>query len=164
VAACLSLDLANLRHLASRRCERLRRPAPKRIEYDACITRPAPRSCSLLFTAALASVLTGNQRMSVEATVAETAIASGWTLVSVSARTNHVQVLISAQREPERVMSPLKSGCTRRMRETGLINPSVRPWTEHGSTRYLWKQADVDRAALYVLEAQDGERFDTDED
>ncbi len=99
-----------------------------------------------------------------EATIAQTAEVSGWELIAVSARTNHVHVVVAAQRMPESVMNSLKSWCTRRMREAGLIDPTLRPWAEHGSTRYLWKQRDVDQAASYVIEAQDGERFEMDDE
>ena len=60
-------------------------------------------------------------------------------------------------------MNSLKSWATRRLREAGLLNGETRPWGRHGSTHYLWTVKEVQRATLYVLEAQDGERFDRDE-
>ena len=60
-------------------------------------------------------------------------------------------------------MNSLKPWTTRRLREVGLIADDAGPWARHGSTRYLWKQEHVDSAASYILEAQDGERFDVRE-
>jgi hypothetical protein len=46
---------------------------------------------------------------------------------------------------------------TRALRRTGLMNVSVKPWARHGSTIYLWKERDVEKAVEYVLLGQDGE-------
>ncbi len=53
-------------------------------------------------------------------------------------------------------MTTLKSWATRRLREAGLVGDAIRPWSEHGSTRYLWEDRDVEGACWYVLNAQDG--------
>jgi hypothetical protein len=35
--------------------------------------------------------------------------------------------------------------------------PDVKPWSRHGSTRYLWKPHHVDRAIDYVIKGQEGD-------
>jgi len=75
-------------------------------------------------------------------------------LHALNARTNHVHVVVSADRSPERVMNALKSWSTRRMVETGCLPSGIKPWTRHGSTRYLWKDSDLRDACRYVLEGQ----------
>ena len=51
---------------------------------------------------------------------------------------------------PERAMSECKAWSTRRLREAGLVGSDERVWTRHGSTRYLWDRASLDRAIAYV--------------
>jgi hypothetical protein len=46
---------------------------------------------------------------------------------------------------------------TRALREVGLLHASVKPWARHGSTIYLWKEQDVEKAVEYVLLGQDHE-------
>ena len=41
--------------------------------------------------------------------------------------------------------------------EAGLVSERVRPWARHGSTIYLGKERDVEKAVEYVLLGQDGE-------
>ncbi len=79
-----------------------------------------------------------------------------WTLHAVSARTNHVHVVVTAPgAEPERVLSQFKTWCTRRLREAGLFGSGDRVWTTHGSTRYLWNEHSALAAVDYVLERQE---------
>ena len=60
-------------------------------------------------------------------------------------------------REPEPILDSFKSYATRALRRTGLLNANVKPWARHGSTIYLWKERDVEKAVEYVLLGQDGE-------
>ncbi|MFW6124563.1 MAG: transposase [Pirellulales bacterium] len=79
----------------------------------------------------------------------------GWTLHTLSVRTNHVHVVVSGtDASPERVMVQLKAWSTRRLRAAGLLSPDARLWTKHGSTRYLWNEPSVAGAIRYVTEMQ----------
>lgn len=78
----------------------------------------------------------------------------GWFLTAVHVRTNHVHAVTAAAASPERIMSDFKSWSTRRLREAGLVGADTRVWSRHGSTRYLWDEASVERAAHYVVEGQ----------
>lgn len=94
-------------------------------------------------------------RAVVEATIAEVSAHRGWALHACQARSNHVHVVVSAARPPERVMTDLKAWCSRRLAETGITSRGDRLWSHHGSTVYLWDEEQVARACHYVLEAQD---------
>jgi len=59
---------------------------------------------------------------------------------------------------PEKIMTDLKAWSTRRLREAGVVSADRRVWTKHGSTRYLFEQSSVERAADYVVRMQDMKR------
>lgn len=90
----------------------------------------------------------------VAGTLTEVAAFKQWPLHGLNVRSNHVHLAISSPESPERVMNTLKAWATRRLREAGLVGPSQRVWTRHGSTRRLWKESDVLDALLYVIEGQ----------
>jgi REP element-mobilizing transposase RayT len=79
----------------------------------------------------------------------------GWGLLAVNARSNHVHLVVSGPGTPELMMNTLKVWSTRALHFDGLLAPGVSPWSRHGSTRYLWKERDVESACTYVVEAQD---------
>ena len=81
-----------------------------------------------------------------------------WALHALNVRTNHVHLVVSSDEGPERVMNTLKSWATRRLTEAGQWAGGSRPWSRHGSTRYLWKPEQVENACRYVTEAQDEPR------
>jgi REP element-mobilizing transposase RayT len=95
------------------------------------------------------------QRACVEATVRRVCQHRSWTLAALNVRTNHVHLVVSAAESPERMMNTLKSWATRDLRAARLMAEEVRPWLQHGSTRYLWNDAQLETACIYVLEAQD---------
>ena len=51
-------------------------------------------------------------------------------------------------------MNDFKAWSTRRLRDAGLLTRDTRVWTRHGSTPYLWSEADVEQASLYVVQGQ----------
>ena len=55
---------------------------------------------------------------------------------------------------PEKAMTDFKAWCTRRLREAGLLGARQHVWSEHGSTIYLWREAEVDHAVDYVRDGQ----------
>ena len=70
-----------------------------------------------------------------------------WILLAAHVRTTHVHVVITADCEPEKVLTTLKAYSTRSL-------GAARPWARHGSTRYLWTAGDVNSAVDYVLHRQ----------
>ena len=66
--------------------------------------------------------------------------------------------------KPEAVLNAFKSYSTRELRKEKLIGMVQKPWARHGSTIYLWKEADVAKAIEYVLFGQGDELFSLDDD
>lgn len=85
-----------------------------------------------------------------------------WRLHARNARSNHVHLVITADRTPEEVMNQLKAWCSRRLSDdAGLaacrraVKAGRRKWfTEHGSTKWINDEAYFANAVRYVLEGQ----------
>ena len=100
-------------------------------------------------------VLDVAQRRRVYETIAAHCDIRSWELHAHNVRTNHVHVVVSCgEVAPEKVMGEFKSWCTRRLRESGLVSPQQRMWTQHGSTKYLWKESQLQAAIGYITECQ----------
>jgi len=93
-------------------------------------------------------------RHACEAAIRERCRFMGWGLIALNIRTNHVHVVVTANESPEKVMTSFKARCTTAMRRTGLVGPEARVWTRHGSTRRLVTPYAIERATVYVTEAQ----------
>ncbi len=78
----------------------------------------------------------------------------GWSLLAAHVRSSHVHVIVEAQVRPERVMNEFKSYASRELNRLGRDGPARRRWARHGSTRWLWKDKDVERAIRYVVAEQ----------
>lgn len=109
--------------------------------------------------------LDARQRPVVEEAIREVCAFRRYALRAINVRTNHVHAVVSAACKPEPVMKTFKSYATRGLRDAGLLTADVKPWVRHGSTRYLWKERDVERALEYVLYGQgdDLESWDDEE-
>jgi REP element-mobilizing transposase RayT len=77
-----------------------------------------------------------------------------WLLHTINVRSNHVHVVVSCAVSPRLAMDQLKGWGTRRLREAGLFGPTDPVWTVKGSKRYLWDEAALRNAILYVAEGQ----------
>jgi REP element-mobilizing transposase RayT len=93
-------------------------------------------------------------RRIVEASFKATCTFQGWKLLAVHCRTNHVHAVVVVHDTPSRVMHDLKWRATRALRDGHVVAGSRPVWARHGSTRYLWTEADVSAAIAYTLEAQ----------
>lgn len=92
--------------------------------------------------------------------ISETIIAHcrhrAWELLAVNARSNHIHVVVRfAGVDPEIMMGQFKAWASRRLREAGKIGLDDKVWTRHGSTRYIWKEEEIDGAVQYVTDGQD---------
>jgi REP element-mobilizing transposase RayT len=76
----------------------------------------------------------------------------GWRLWAVHVRSNHVHTVVTADREPGRLMSDLKARASREL--AGLDERDRRRWTRHGSTKHLFEWAQVEEKIDYTLYAQ----------
>jgi REP element-mobilizing transposase RayT len=78
----------------------------------------------------------------------------GWALIAAHVRTTHVHVVVTAEENPDKVMTALKAYASRDLNESGLDRPGRKRWTRHGSTCDLRTPEAVQRAAKYVIEHQ----------
>ncbi len=108
-----------------------------------------------------AMMLDAAQREVVRQTIVDHCGLRTWELLAYNVRSNHVHVVLSCPQEvrPEQAMSQLKSWCTRRLREAGLVDERAVVWTRHGSTRWINDAKSLSAAAAYVLEGQSSERY-----
>ena len=101
--------------------------------------------------------LSTSDREIVEATIRKHCDIRRWTLHAVNARTNHVHVVVTAQRyAPETVYEQFKAWCTRHLKPGHVGRENF--WTERASRRWINQEDDLASAITYVLEAQDGDR------
>jgi len=79
---------------------------------------------------------------------------SGWSLLAAHVRTNHVHAVVEANVRPEKVMNEFKSYASRELNRLENDGPDRKRWARHGSTRWLWKDEDLQQALQYVIEEQ----------
>ena len=94
-------------------------------------------------------------RQPIDITIREVCYHRRWNLYALSVRSNHVHVVVGAKCTPELVMNSFKSWSTRRLREQNLVDKNRKVWSRHGSTRYLWRNKDMEESFIYTMEAQD---------
>jgi hypothetical protein len=82
----------------------------------------------------------------------------GWRLLAVHVRSNHVHVVIAAERDPGRIMSDLKGRASRDLNRAGFDSAERKRWTRHGSTKHLFRADEVEAKVSYTLDGQ-GERM-----
>jgi REP element-mobilizing transposase RayT len=99
--------------------------------------------------------LNKRQRIAVVRAVRDVCIHRKYRLRAINIRSNHAHTVVSALTCPESILGAFKSFSTRALRQNGLLDVSIKPWARHGSTIYLWKERDVEKAVEYVLLGQD---------
>jgi REP element-mobilizing transposase RayT len=105
--------------------------------------------------------LTPIQRALAEDTIRKHCTIRNWTLRAVNARTNHIHVVATTDREPDEVMNQMKAWCSRVLSDAaGLTDPVAkkagrRHWfTEGGDTQKICDDNHLHNAITYVLERQ----------
>ncbi len=74
-----------------------------------------------------------------------------WTLHEQSVASNHVHVVVTAQDAlPERVMQLLKAKATKMLRKAGFVEKEEKIWTQHGSTKYVFNEKNLENVCDYV--------------
>jgi REP element-mobilizing transposase RayT len=73
-----------------------------------------------------------------------------WRLLAVHVRSNHIHIVISAERDPGRLMSDLKARASRDLTRAGFDNADRRRWTRHGSTQHLFTTEQVQKKIKYM--------------
>ena len=98
--------------------------------------------------------LNADQRRIVQEALLEVIKRQNWSLHELNVRSNHVHAVVSAPEHPDRVANTLKAISTRRLREAGLIDAKIKPWSRGGSRKYLWTPEALEAACRYVLDGQ----------
>jgi len=108
-----------------------------------------------------AVLLTPDQRALVEQTIADHCRIRGWTLHAVNARTNHVHVVVTADRDHDDVRDQFKAWCSQRLSDQAGLRQRVakkagrRHWfTEGGDTELIDSEEYLQSAITYVTERQ----------
>jgi REP element-mobilizing transposase RayT len=108
-----------------------------------------------------AVVLSEEQRHLVEQTIRDHCRIRGWLLHAVNVRTNHVHVVVTADREPGEVMNQFKAWCSRKLSDAaGLVGKVAkkagrRHWfTEGGDKQVIDTEEYLANAIRYVTEGQ----------
>ena len=95
-----------------------------------------------------------DRRAAVLDALREVCLQRGWSLWAAHVRTNHVHVVVEADVRPEKVMNAFKSYASRGLNRLEIDGPDRKRWARHGSTRWLWKDEDVQEAIRYVVSGQ----------
>ncbi len=95
-----------------------------------------------------------SRRKNVLQAIEEVCIHRKWVLLAAHVRSNHVHLVIHAIAKPEQIMNTIKSYASRHLNKAKLDECRVRRWTHHGSTRYLWKETEVEATIQYVVNEQ----------
>lgn len=98
--------------------------------------------------------LNANQRSAIEEAINETCHFRGWSLRAINIRTNHVHTVVSASQRPELIMNAFKANSTTKMIARSVWKRGLKPWSRHGSTRYLWTEKSLAYAIDNVINGQ----------
>lgn len=101
-------------------------------------------------------------RKIVEAAIREVCEVRGYGLHALNVRTNHAHLVVGNGGKVERMMDSFKAYSTKALRAAVRIGDDFKPWSRHGSTRYLWTERHIEMAVEYVLLGQGGELPDFD--
>jgi REP element-mobilizing transposase RayT len=94
------------------------------------------------------------ERSVVESAIREVCRVRAYALFALAVRTEHVHIVAGNSGQPERMMDSFKAYATKALRNEGLIGSVTKPWSRHGSTRYLWTDDHIAKAVDYVANGQ----------
>jgi REP element-mobilizing transposase RayT len=108
-----------------------------------------------------AVVLTPDQRKLVEQTISDHCRIRRWILHAVNARTNHVHVVVTADRDAEEIRNQFKAWCSRKLSDQANLTKAVakkagrRHWfTEGGDNEAIQDEQHLENVIRYVMECQ----------
>jgi REP element-mobilizing transposase RayT len=99
-------------------------------------------------------LLDRDRRITVLDALREVCLHRNWSLWAAHVRTTHVHVIVEADVRPEKVMNAFKSYASRGLNRLGIDGSDRKRWARHGSTRWLWKDDDVQESIRYVVSGQ----------
>ena len=96
-------------------------------------------------------VLDVHRRVTVLGALREVCLHHGWSLWAAHVRTGHVHAVVDADMRPEKVMHAFKAYASRSLNRLEIDEPERKRWARHGSTRWLWKDEDVQECVRYIV-------------
>ena len=100
-------------------------------------------------------LLNSNQRIAVESVCRKHAEIRGWELHAVNARSNHVQLLVTADADGKIVRGQFKANATNILRQHPNPIANKKVWTRGGDIEIVDGDDAMDRVVLYITVAQD---------
>jgi REP element-mobilizing transposase RayT len=97
------------------------------------------------------------ERRIVRNAIREVCAVRGYNMFALNVRSNHVHTVVGNSGKVERIMDSFKAYSTKALRAANRIGQDARPWSRHGSTRYLWTERHIELAVEYVMNGQGGE-------
>ena len=97
------------------------------------------------------------ERRIVENAIREVCAVRAYHLFALNVRTNHAHLVVNNGGKVERMMDSFKAYSTKALRAANRIGKDSKPWSRHGSTRYLWTERHIELAVDYVLNGQGGD-------
>lgn len=94
--------------------------------------------------------LNDNERLMVDAAIRALCDRNDWYLYALKVRTNHVHAVVAVFGDVRVALVAMKPHATKALRDAGLAEAERAIWTRGGSTRYLWRDQDVEGAVRYV--------------
>jgi REP element-mobilizing transposase RayT len=108
-----------------------------------------------------AVVLTPNKRKLIEQTITDHCRIRRWILHAVNARTNHVHVVVTVDRDADEIRNQFKAWCSRKLSDQAKLTNAVakkagrRHWfTEGGDSEAVYDEQHLENVILYVMEGQ----------
>ena len=100
-------------------------------------------------------ILNPQQRQQVDSVCRKHAVIRGWGLHAISVRSNHVHIVVTADRAPQTVRDQFKANATRVLREEPDSITQEKIWTRGGDCEIVDGEANMELVIQYVTEAQD---------
>ncbi len=100
-------------------------------------------------------LLDREQRSRVEQVCRQHATVRGWSLHAVSARSNHVHLVVTTNTDPKLVRDQFKANATRVLRQQPGAIAHKRVWTRGGDIDFVDSDDDLEQVIIYVTMAQD---------
>ncbi len=122
---------------------------------------PEREQAAALAMAEFLVTLNAEQRALVEQTIRDHCRIRGWTLHAVNVRTNHIHVVVTADRDGKVARDQFKAWCSQKLSDqAGLTTPVARKagrrhwFTEGGDCKEIDTEEYLQNAITYVLEGQ----------
>lgn len=96
------------------------------------------------------------QRNKVETVCLEHSQIRGWTIHAISARSNHIHLVVTADVAPSKIRDQLKANATRVLRQDPDPMTNTKIWTRGGDIEIVdGGENNLERVITYICEAQD---------